>query len=145
MTLARQPDGDHVVVVRVAPDDLGPVTVHARVSDSGIRIELFAPSDAGRDAIRQILTDLRRDLNATTANASVSVSDQNAPGAESGGGGRSPWTSPDQGGAGGRGSTAPADAPDEPAPVRSAAPADPAQPVALPVALLGARTLDIVV
>ncbi|MFE4468230.1 flagellar hook-length control protein FliK [Leifsonia sp. NPDC056824] len=145
MTLARQPDGDHVVIVRVAPDDLGPVTVHARVSDTGVRIELFAPSDAGRDAIRQILTDLRRDLNATTANASVSVSDQNAPGTESGGGGRSAWTSPDQGSATGRGSTAPADTPDEQSPVRSADPADPAQPVAPSVALPGARTLDIVV
>ena len=141
MTLARQPDGDHIVVVRVAPDDLGPVTVHARVSDTGVHIELFAPSDAGRDAIRQILTDLRRDLNATTANASVSVSDQNAPGAESGGGGRSPWASAEE-----RGTTARADLPEEPAeiPVRSAVPANPADP-AQPVALPGARTLDIVV
>ncbi|MEY9852439.1 flagellar hook-length control protein FliK [Leifsonia sp. EB41] len=138
MTLARQPDGDHIVVVRVAPDDLGPVTVHARVSDTGVHIELFAPSDAGRDAIRQILTDLRRDLNATTANASVSVSDQNAPGAESGGGGRSPWASAEE-----RGTTARAELPEEPAEasVRSAAPDLPTTTVALP----GARTLDIVV
>jgi hypothetical protein len=133
MTLARQPDGDHVVVVRVAPDDLGPVTVHARVSDTGVHIELFAPSDGGRDAIRQILDDLRRDLNATTANASVSVSDQNAPGAQSGGGGRSQWAPADE-----RGSAAPADSHEEQPPARSDAPA---QPRVLP----GARTLDIVV
>ena len=140
MTLARQPDGDHVVVVRIAPDDLGPVTVHARVSDTSVHIELFAPSDAGRDAIRQILADLRRDLNASTANASVSVSDQNAPGAESGGGGRSPWTSGEE-----RGTTAPADLPadlpEEPAPARSVVPDLPIPTGALP----GARTLDIVV
>jgi len=142
MTLARQADGDHVVVVRVAPDDLGPVTVHARVSDTSVHIELFAPSDAGRDAIRQILADLRRDLNASTANASVSVSDQNAPGAESGGGGRSAWTSAEE-----RGTTAhadlPADLPDEPAtaPARNIVPGLPTPTGALP----GARTLDIVV
>lgn len=138
MTLARQPDSDHVVVVRVAPDDLGPVTVHARVSDTGVHIELFAPSDAGRDAIRQILTDLRRDLNATTANSSVSVSDQNAPGAESGGGDRSPWASAEE-----RGATARPDLPEEPAeaPARGAAPDLTTPTVALP----GARTLDIVV
>ena len=133
MTLARQPDGDHVVVVRVAPDDLGPVTVHARVSDTGVHIELFAPSDDGREAIRQILTDLRRDLNATTANASVSVSDQNAPGAQSDGGGRSQWASADE-----RGSATTADSLDEQAP----APRD----IPVPARVLpGARTLDIVV
>ncbi|MFE4949261.1 flagellar hook-length control protein FliK [Leifsonia sp. NPDC056665] len=138
MTLARQPDGDHVVVVRVAPDDLGPVTVHARVSDTGVHIELFAPNDAGRDAIRQILTDLRRDLNATTANSSVSVSDQNAPGAEGGGGDRSPWASAEE-----RGTTARADLSEEPAEAaaRSVVPDLPNPTVALP----GARTLDIVV
>lgn len=137
MSLARQPDGDHVVVVRVAPDDLGPVTVHARVSDTSVHIELFAPSDAGRDAVRQILADLRRDLNATTANASVSVSDQNAPGAESGGGGRSPWASADERGT----ATTPADLPEELAPVRIVTPDLPTPNGALP----GARTLDIVV
>ena len=43
------------MLVRVAPDDLGPVTVHARVSDTAVHIELFAPNDTGRDAVRQIL------------------------------------------------------------------------------------------
>lgn len=85
LSLARQDNGDHTVVVRVAPDDLGPVTVHAQVSDTSVHIELFAPNDAGREAVRQILTDLRRDLNAAAGNASVWLSDQNAPGADSGG------------------------------------------------------------
>lgn len=93
ITLARADNGDHTVIVRVAPDDLGPVTVHARVSDSGVHIELFAPNDAGRDAIRQVLPDLRRDVNATTANGSVSVSDQNAPSADSSGRERA-WSAP---------------------------------------------------
>lgn len=142
MSLARQPGGDHVVVVRVAPDDLGPVTVHARVSDTGVHIELFAPSDAGRDAIRQILGDLRRDLNATTANATVSVSDQNAPGADSRGGDRSPWTSAGGDGAAERGPAATPEPPDEPlAAAWSAVPDIPIRSRVVP----GAQTLDIVV
>ncbi|MCU1437971.1 MAG: hypothetical protein JWP66_1058, partial [Naasia sp.] len=54
--------GEHIVTVRVAPDALGPVTVRAHVTADGMRVELFAPNDTARDALRAILPDLRRDL-----------------------------------------------------------------------------------
>ncbi|MET0783033.1 MAG: hypothetical protein ABWY53_01795, partial [Leifsonia flava] len=39
-----------------------------------LRIELFAPTDAGRDAIRGIIGDLRRDLATTGLGASLDLS-----------------------------------------------------------------------
>ena len=77
----------HVVTVDVAPEALGPVTVRAHVSAHGLHVEMFAASDAGRDAVRAILGDLRRDL-ATAAGpgqggagqqTSVDLSSQNQP------------------------------------------------------------------
>ncbi|MDQ1583933.1 MAG: flagellar hook-length control protein FliK, partial [Microbacteriaceae bacterium] len=81
--LATAPNGDHTVVVRVAPDELGPVTVQAHVSDAGVRIELFAPNEAAREAIKQILPELRRDLTSSASDGSVNVSDHSAPSADS--------------------------------------------------------------
>ncbi|MEB0305800.1 hypothetical protein QN345_10850, partial [Cryobacterium sp. 10I1] len=46
----------------VNPDNLGPVIVRAHIGGSAIRVELFAPTDLGRDALRAILPELRRDL-----------------------------------------------------------------------------------
>jgi hypothetical protein len=89
-TLAAAGPGVHVVTVDVAPEALGPVTVRAHVSAHGTHVEMFAASDAGRDAVRAILGDLRRDL-ATAANTaganpggagyqtSVDLSSQNQP------------------------------------------------------------------
>ena len=66
------------MTISVTPDNLGPVTVRAHVSADGIRVELFAPSDLGRDAIRAILPDLRRDLavSGMTTNLDLSSNDQ---------------------------------------------------------------------
>jgi len=94
--LASAENGAHTLVVRVAPDDLGPVTIQAHISDAGVKIELFAPNDAGREAIKQILPELRRDLTSTAANGSVSVSDQNAPSADERA--RQPRAAPQDGG-----------------------------------------------
>jgi flagellar hook-length control protein FliK len=55
-------DGNHVLTISVTPETLGPVTVRAHVSGDHVRIELVAPTDHARDALRSILTDLRRDL-----------------------------------------------------------------------------------
>ncbi len=55
-------DGNHVLTISVTPETLGPVTVRAHVSGDHVRIELVAPTDQARDALRSILTDLRRDL-----------------------------------------------------------------------------------
>lgn len=57
--------GQHVITVRVTPENLGPVTVHAHVSDGGLRVELFAPTAEARGALSAMLPDLRRELAAT--------------------------------------------------------------------------------
>ncbi len=72
-TLAAAPLGEHVMTINVIPDALGPVTVRAHLAADGIRIEMMAPSDAGRDGLRNILTDLRRDLAAGGMSASLSM------------------------------------------------------------------------
>ena len=78
-TLAAGPAGDHVVTVNVTPDNLGPVTVRAHVGPEGMRVELFAPNDAGREAIRSILPDLRRDLAGQGVAANLDLSSQSQP------------------------------------------------------------------
>ncbi len=94
-TLAGAGRGEHVMTVHVTPDILGPVTVRAHVGADGVRVELFAPTDTGRDALRAILPDLRRDLGAAGLSGSLDLSSQNQPTAQD-----SPtrgWTTPDQG------------------------------------------------
>lgn len=71
--------GRHELTVAVHPDDLGPVTVRARIEGGTVRIELFAPTDAGRDAVRSALADLRRTLAETGLTADLNLSDRSAP------------------------------------------------------------------
>ena len=87
-TLAQAGPGEHVVTVQVTPDTLGPVTVRAHVTAHGMHVELFAASDAGRDAVRQVLPDLRRDGAATGVTTTLDLSSQNHPGAQPGRDGR---------------------------------------------------------
>lgn len=77
-SLAGARPGEHVMTVQVTPENLGPVTVRAVISADDIRIELFSPSDGGRDALRQILTDLRRDLAGGGFSASLDLSSKDA-------------------------------------------------------------------
>ncbi|KQQ95541.1 hypothetical protein ASF62_03220 [Leifsonia sp. Leaf325] len=72
--LAQAGPGQHVLSIDIAPEALGPVTVRAHLGVDGLRIELFAPTDAGRDAIRGIIGDLRRDLATTGLGASLDLS-----------------------------------------------------------------------
>nr|WP_276511726.1 flagellar hook-length control protein FliK [Leifsonia aquatica] len=81
-TLAAAGKGEHVMTVHVTPDTLGPVTVRAHVGGDGVRVELFAPTDAGRDALRAILPDLRRDLNGAGLSGTLDLSSQNQPSAQ---------------------------------------------------------------
>jgi flagellar hook-length control protein FliK len=67
------------MTVSVTPDNLGPVTVRAHVGAEGVRVELFAPTDLGRDAIRAIIPDLRRDLAGAGLGGNLSLSSQNQP------------------------------------------------------------------
>ncbi|MET1044185.1 MAG: flagellar hook-length control protein FliK [Microbacteriaceae bacterium] len=77
-SLAGARPGEHVMTVQVTPENLGPVTVRAVITADDIRIELFSPSDGGRDALRQILTDLRRDLAGGGLSASLDLSSKDA-------------------------------------------------------------------
>lgn len=65
LSLRQAADGDHIVTVAVRPDNLGPVTISAVVGRDGMSVELFSPSSEGRDALKQMLPDLRRDLAST--------------------------------------------------------------------------------
>jgi flagellar hook-length control protein FliK len=83
-TLAQAGPGEHVVTVQVSPDALGPVTVRAHVTAHGMHVELFAASDAGRDAVRQVLPDLRRDAAGSAVVTTLDLSSQNHPDAQPG-------------------------------------------------------------
>lgn len=74
VSLAQAPDGDHSLTLTVSPENLGPVTVRAHISGGAIHIELHAPTDLGRDALRAILADLRRDLAVAAPHASLALS-----------------------------------------------------------------------
>lgn len=78
-SLAQAGPGEHVVTVQVVPDSLGPVTVRAHVTAHGMHVELFAASEAGRDAVRQVLPDLRRDAAGTGLSTTLDLSSQNHP------------------------------------------------------------------
>ncbi|WP_026551955.1 flagellar hook-length control protein FliK [Arthrobacter sp. H20] len=73
-SLTAAAPGEHLITVRVAPDEFGPVTVRAVVTAEGMRVELFAPTDAAREALRGILPELRRDLAAPGMTSSLDVS-----------------------------------------------------------------------
>lgn len=61
--LAAAGTGERSVTVRVSPDTYGPVTVRATIgADGSIRVELASATQAGREALRLGLADLRRDL-----------------------------------------------------------------------------------
>ncbi|GAA3863573.1 hypothetical protein GCM10022381_04440 [Leifsonia kafniensis] len=72
-------DGEHTLTITVTPDNLGPVTVRAHVAGEHVRIELFAPNGEGRDALKQILTDLRRDLASQGLGAQLDLSSKSQP------------------------------------------------------------------
>ncbi|MGN6759985.1 MAG: flagellar hook-length control protein FliK [Leifsonia sp.] len=84
------------MTVHVTPDTLGPVTVRAHVGSEGVRVELFAPTDAGRDALRAILPDLRRDLSGAGLSGTLDLSSQSQPSPhqDPSGAGRHPFAEP---------------------------------------------------
>ncbi len=76
--LAGSGGGDHVMILKVTPEELGPVTVRALIgADSSVRVELFAPNDAGREALKAVLAELKRDLAGSGLNASLDLSSRN--------------------------------------------------------------------
>ena len=82
--LASAGPGEHTITVAVNPENLGPVTVQAHISAAGVRVELFAAGPDGRDALRQILPDLKRDLAGSGLNATLDLSSGGQPGGQGG-------------------------------------------------------------
>jgi flagellar hook-length control protein FliK len=54
--------GTHVLSVPINPEQLGPVRVVARIEGDHVRIELHGATDQIRDALRDSMGQLRRDL-----------------------------------------------------------------------------------
>ncbi|WP_223628679.1 hypothetical protein [Microbacterium sp. EST19A] len=74
LSIVQRPVGSHQLTMTVNPDTLGPVTVRAHISTGGeVRVELLGATDAGREALRTIVTDLRRDLAAVMPHASLTL------------------------------------------------------------------------
>ena len=93
-SLAAAGPGEHTLSISVTPDNLGPVLVRAQISAGGVRLELFAPTELARDALRQILPDLRRDLAGGGLPASLDLSTRSQPG-DAGSNGRCDRPAPD--------------------------------------------------
>jgi len=94
LSLARAGDGQHTLTLRVSPDNLGPVTVTAQISGSSLTIELATPSEMGREALRALLVDLRRDLAALAPHASILLAggDSATGGGQGQNQGAAPWS-----------------------------------------------------
>lgn len=78
-SLATARAGEHTMTLSVTPENLGPVTVRAHIGAEGVRVELFAPTDAGREALRAILHDLKRDLASAGLGSNLDLSARSGP------------------------------------------------------------------
>ncbi|WP_339573451.1 flagellar hook-length control protein FliK [Pseudokineococcus basanitobsidens] len=88
--LRRLGDGVHRVVVRLQPEALGPVRVVAEVVGGALSVQLHATTEVGRDALRQALPELRRDMADAAGGASVDVGPDLGRGGDGSSDGR-PW------------------------------------------------------
>jgi flagellar hook-length control protein FliK len=67
-------DGVHRLTVNLHPADLGPVQVVAEIRGGEINVQLSGATDAGNDALRNAIDDLRRELqDAGFANCSLDL------------------------------------------------------------------------
>ncbi|WP_298229225.1 NlpC/P60 family protein [Gryllotalpicola sp.] len=73
ITLVQQGNGNHSVIVKIVPEQLGPVTVNAHLAGGQLSIGLAAPTDSARDALNGMLGDLRRDLAGSGISADLSL------------------------------------------------------------------------
>jgi hypothetical protein len=60
--LRLEADGVHRLTVHLHPADLGPVSLVAEVRDGAVHLQLAGATEAGREALRDALPDLRREL-----------------------------------------------------------------------------------
>jgi flagellar hook-length control protein FliK len=73
-------DGVHRLTVQLHPADLGPVSVLAEIRGGEIHVHLAAVSEAGREALRTALPELRRDLQAAGFSTGTLDLQQDGPG-----------------------------------------------------------------
>lgn len=71
--------GEHVMTMRVTPESFGPVRVVAHLGPEGVRIELLGATEAAREALKNALSDLRRDLAATGLKADLALTSEGRP------------------------------------------------------------------
>lgn len=103
VALTHAAEGEHTITLTVSPENLGPVTVRAHMAGGALHVELVSATDSGREALRSILTDLRRDLAAAMPASSLSLGGQDGA-ASSGSTGQNTGTgAPGTGSPGGRG------------------------------------------
>jgi flagellar hook-length control protein FliK len=55
-------DGVHRLTVNLHPADLGPVQVVAEIRNGSVSVQLSGATEAGNDALRNAMDDLRREL-----------------------------------------------------------------------------------
>ncbi len=60
--LTNAPDGSQTMTLVITPDDLGPVTIQATVTNGTLDLTLHGAHEHGRHALADALPDLRRDL-----------------------------------------------------------------------------------
>ena len=84
LALGAEPAGLHRLTVHLHPADLGPVSVVAEIRGGDIHLQLAGSTEAGREALRAALPDLRRELQQAgfqTASLDVALDfQQEAPG-----------------------------------------------------------------
>ncbi|WP_222265406.1 flagellar hook-length control protein FliK [Modestobacter marinus] len=68
--LTEAPDGTQTMTLVITPDELGPVSIQATITDGTIDLTLLGAHEHGRQALAEALPDLRRELE--TAGLSVS-------------------------------------------------------------------------
>ncbi|MER7446674.1 hypothetical protein [Microbacterium sp. NPDC097977] len=74
VSIAQRPAGTHQLTLTVNPDNLGPVTLRAHISAAGdVQVELSGATEIGREALRTMLVDLRRDLAGVMPHATLSM------------------------------------------------------------------------
>lgn len=73
MSIVQRPAGSHQLTMTISPETLGPVTIRAHITGGDVRVELISGTDAGREALRTIVVDLRRDLAAVMPSAQLSL------------------------------------------------------------------------
>jgi flagellar hook-length control protein FliK len=60
--LGKGPDGVHRLTIHLNPEHLGPISVTAEVRGGDIHLHLAGATDAGREALRAALPDLKKEL-----------------------------------------------------------------------------------